>query len=185
MTKIIQPLTPDNTFFVSDTHFGHAGIIRMCNRPYTDIDEMDAALIENWNRVVPEDAHIFHLGDVSWYRNAAKNLFLLRQLNGIKYLLLGNHDKPMKDCTNIFQWQRDYMRIAIMDGDKQIDVALFHYPIASWDKQFHGSYHLFGHTHNMYFPPQKNTMEVGVDNPLMNYSPKSFRDILEILNPAE
>jgi calcineurin-like phosphoesterase family protein len=47
------------TFFISDTHFGHTNICNFTNydgsplRPWDIIEEHDAALIENWNRVVP------------------------------------------------------------------------------------------------------------------------------------
>lgn len=43
-------------FFTSDLHFGHKNIIQYDQRPFSSVDEMDAALIERWNRKVsPED----------------------------------------------------------------------------------------------------------------------------------
>ena len=44
------------TFFTADSHFGHAGIIGMCVRPYFDIEEHDRGLIDNWNAVVAPGA---------------------------------------------------------------------------------------------------------------------------------
>ena len=51
---------PEKTFYTSDTHFCHANIIRLCNRPFKDVDYMNEKLIENWNKVVPEDGTVFH-----------------------------------------------------------------------------------------------------------------------------
>ena len=54
-------------FFTADTHFGHANIIRMCARPYSDIEEMNEAfiaafddiekeIIESWKSTPARDA---------------------------------------------------------------------------------------------------------------------------------
>jgi len=39
-------------FFISDTHFGHENIIRMCRRPFGSVTEMDEALVARWNERV-------------------------------------------------------------------------------------------------------------------------------------
>jgi calcineurin-like phosphoesterase family protein len=83
-------------FLVSDTHFGHTGVCRFTRndgvtklRPWDDADEMDEAMIKNWNdRVRPNDK-VYHLGDVVINRRALKTL---SRLNGDKVLIRGNHD---------------------------------------------------------------------------------------------
>ena len=52
-------------YFTSDPHYGHANIIRYCQRPYASVEAMDAALIANWNRVVTAEDTVYVLGDVS------------------------------------------------------------------------------------------------------------------------
>ena len=42
-------------YFTSDLHFGHKNVNSRCNRPFKDTDEMDSALIENWNRKVKKN----------------------------------------------------------------------------------------------------------------------------------
>lgn len=84
-----------NTFVVSDTHFGHAGVCRFLDdsgnkiRPWTDPDEMDADMIEAWNSVVRPKDKVYHLGDVVINRKA---LPTLHKLHGDKVLIKGNHD---------------------------------------------------------------------------------------------
>ena len=53
----------EHTFFTSDTHFNHANIIKFCNRPFKDVEQMNDVMIANWNGVIGKDDTVFHLGD--------------------------------------------------------------------------------------------------------------------------
>ena len=57
-------------FFTSDLHFGHKNIIRFDNRPFSTVEEMDEALIRNWNAKVSDEDTVYVLGDISWYNDA-------------------------------------------------------------------------------------------------------------------
>lgn len=90
-------------WLISDTHFGHANIIKYCNRPFADAEEMDAVLIENWNRTVKPQDHVYHLGDVAVSPQRLHQV--LPRLLGHKRLILGNHDNhaPMADYVKHFE----------------------------------------------------------------------------------
>lgn len=63
MSSQIPTFAPDEVWFTSDTHFGHENIIRFCNRPFRNAEEMNAELIRRWRETVPKDGIVFHLGD--------------------------------------------------------------------------------------------------------------------------
>lgn len=92
--ELVKPLVLDSSkqgiWFTSDLHFGHANILKFCNRPWETTDEMNADLIKNWNSVVKPDDLVFDLGDFAFASNS-KWKDLLSQLNGHHYLILGNH----------------------------------------------------------------------------------------------
>lgn len=77
-------------WFTSDTHFGHKNVLKYCGRPFKTVEEMDEALIANWNAIVKPDDVIYHLGDVAMSIKAVKRV--LPRLNGHKILIVGNHD---------------------------------------------------------------------------------------------
>lgn len=114
------------TFFTSDTHFGHANIIRYSHRPFIepgDLDvkgdwandfvkrnakrRMDAALVANWNGTVSPDDDVHHLGDFT-FGGSGEAIKYLRQLNFKKfYFVWGNHDKGMRDLQTIIHLYSD------------------------------------------------------------------------------
>ena len=74
----------EKTFFTSDTRFGHANIIKYSERPFRDAQQMDEALIQNWNESVGEDDIVFHLGDFTLGENARRSF---AALNGQIHML--------------------------------------------------------------------------------------------------
>lgn len=116
---------PEHTFFTSDTHFGHANIIRFCNRPFKNVEEMDEALIENWNQVVSEDDTVFHLGDFAFGGSSVWNSIIPR-LNGHINLIIGNHDRK-----NLRQGYMSYFDMVVPQLQIEIEdnsIYLNHYP---------------------------------------------------------
>lgn len=84
------------TFFTSDTHFGHERIITLSNRPFRDVQHMNEMLIKNWNDVVSPTDHVYHLGDVA-LGSFEESMKCVARLNGIKHLVMGNHDRLFVD----------------------------------------------------------------------------------------
>ena len=178
-------------FFTSDTHFGHGNIIEFCGRPFKNAEEMDYKLIENWNKKVPHDGTVYHLGDFAWggYEFWKK---IRNQLNGNIILIKGNHDE--KNMTpsaeqELFDYVTFQMKLEI-EGRK---VYLNHNPFLCYGGTYRDPkslvYQLFGHVHSgpgakgldierlgVLFPTQ---YDVGVDN--NNYEPISWGEVNNII----
>lgn len=78
-------------WFTSDLHIGHTNVVDFCQRPFKDVNEMNEALVRNWNNCVKPTDTIFVLGDLALcpYKEFEP---IARRLNGTKYLVKGNHD---------------------------------------------------------------------------------------------
>jgi len=79
-------------FFTADLHFGHANIIRYCDRPFAGVAEMDEALVQRWNEVVTDADEVWVLGDVAMGQ-IRSSLLHVGRLRGRKVLVPGNHDR--------------------------------------------------------------------------------------------
>jgi calcineurin-like phosphoesterase family protein len=75
---------------VADHHFGHRNIIRYCERPFGDVDEMRETLITRHNDVVGADDLVFLLGDLSM---SGAQAWPVSRLNGRLIAVAGNHDE--------------------------------------------------------------------------------------------
>lgn len=78
-------------WLVSDTHFFHANILKYCNRPFKDVNDMNEELIKRWNAVVGPNDIVHHLGDFCFGKKE-NVMAVLPRLNGKIDIVLGNHD---------------------------------------------------------------------------------------------
>jgi calcineurin-like phosphoesterase family protein len=175
-----------NTFFTSDLHFGHARVIEYSNRPFKNVDEMDEALVANWNAVVQPNDTVYLVGDVSFHRHE-KTLALLSRLQGNIGLILGNHDKKLKpEALRRFAFVKDMYTAKIEDPDagKHSNgvqrIVLCHYALRVWEASHYGAWSLYGHSHgSLPDNPRVKAFDVGVD--CHDYRPISYERVKEIM----
>lgn len=161
----------------ADHHFGHENIIEFCERPYSTVEEMDEDLIAKWNDVVGDGDIVYHLGDFTLGENMNK---YKRKLNGRIYFILPkyHHDKRWLKYNNYIPPLSESQRLDIDLGSAHpFSIHMFHYPIEDWEKKFHGSIHLHGHSHGKARKVERR-IDVGVD--CWNYRPVNLHQILQI-----
>ena len=183
MSNPLPSFSPDQVWFTSDTHFGHENIIRFCNRPFRNAEEMNAELIRRWRETVPKDGIVFHLGD---FAHGSSRLWndILNALPGRKYLILGNHDMKTIRQGFMSHFELVTQQMTIRVGGQAI--VLNHNPFLCYGGSYRDVWQLFGHVHSgpashtgldhprlkMLFPLQ---YDVGVDN--NDFRPVSFAQV--------
>ena len=165
-------------YFISDPHFGHENILKMCQRPFESVEEMNEAMIDAWNQRVTGNDTVFILGDL-FYRCPDPEPFLQR-LKGKKRLIIGNHDSSWMDKVDL---SRYFVSVdpflEITDGMRAI--TLCHYPLLTWKHKLR-TYMVHGHIHNDttsdFFPllvARERVLNAGVE--VNGYRPVTFEEL--------
>jgi calcineurin-like phosphoesterase family protein len=162
-------------FFTSDLHFGHKNIIAYCQRPFFYVEEMNEALIANWNAVVGPNDKVYIIGDISMSYSKTRLKEIFDRLNGIKILIRGNHDRTKnipKEC-----FEQVVERLHLIEED--CDFILVHDPAEASANHMSKQKYLCGHLHSskdrrIYY----NWIDVGVD--ANDYAPISLEEILKL-----
>lgn len=167
-------------YYTGDLHFGHKTILKFDNRPFSDIDEMDRILIENWNSRVTKNDHVYILGDIALH-NEKPYSWYLSQLQGQKHLIVGNHDrKLLKDIEAMGYFVSVDHYLELTDDSKHL--ILSHYPIAEWNGFYKENWHLYGHIHNttngvyQYMKQFDKALNTGCM--INNYIPVTFQELV-------
>ena len=77
-------------FIISDLHLSHTNMA--LKRGFPSVEEHDSFIIASWNYVVSKRDVVWILGDITMEKSSPYHL--LNRLNGIKKVVLGNHDMP-------------------------------------------------------------------------------------------
>lgn len=174
-------------FFSSDHHFFHKNVIQYTNRPFSGIEEMNEAMIQNHNKVVSPQDIVYFVGDFAFTSDEDAVVNILRKMNGEKHFVVGNHDKIMfKDKIrkqfNSFSTSA-HKEIYVPDeaarGGKQA-ITLCHYAMRVWNKSHHGAFHLYGHSHGS-LPDDKRSRSIDVGVDCWDFTPISYDSIKDIM----
>ena len=175
-------------YYISDTHLGDQRVFDKCNRPFSDLDELESEIIKRWNVKVDEGDTVYVLGDIA-EDDYVKAIEIFKGLKGHKHLIVGNHDLKMLDRikeSNAFE-SIEFMKLIDDSGKK---VCLCHYPVMDWIEFSRGGYHVYGHVHNktekndiayvqikQYFK-DKPAFNAGVD--VTNYEPVTLQEMMSL-----
>lgn len=186
-------------YFISDEHYGHANIIKYCSRPFSSIDEMNWALVNNFNSVVNPDDLTYHLGDFSLHEKYVKKL--LPSLNGKHILIAGNHD-IVHSChkKKAIAAKQRYLEYGFLEIHERLiidvpelggEVLLTHMPKSGTTSDVRYEQYrpndwldskllLHGHIHNNgLYDAKKNQLNVGVD--VWNFHPASLDAVINFI----
>jgi len=191
---ILDKITPDvrvemqKIWFTADLHHSHAKIVDICNRPVSHEDHNEWLLKEVFNKYVQKKDEVYIIGDVSFAKRKDAEKWIAH-MNGNKHLILGNHDKNIKNLRN---WAEvtQIKDFTFSRGNLNIHIVLCHYPLASWNRKIYGSMHLYGHVHGR-FENTGLSYDVGIDNTCNKYGifhwlrPLNLYEVLQIMNERQ
>jgi len=146
------------------------------NRPFKTTEEMDEALIANYNSVVKTGDHVWILGDFAW-RDHRK---YLHRLNGKKFLIKGSHDKMNLSTLQLFAEVHEGMVIRMFN---KTSFVLTHCAMRVWERSHYGSINLYGHSHGrlLEYPEYFNKMQMDVGVDVWQFKPVALETILKIM----
>lgn len=197
-------------WFTSDLHFGHARLIEISaarGAAFSSVEEMDEALVANWNDTVADDDTVWVLGDVDMHGKAS-SLAQVERLRGTKVLVCGNHDACWGGFRDGWKQRQRYLDAgfaAVMDfastrlpgarpQDPASRVLLSHFPYVgdSQDEDRHPEFRLrdsgvpllHGHVHEKFreFCSPAGTWGINVGVDVWEYAPVSASRLAEHLH---
>jgi calcineurin-like phosphoesterase family protein len=137
-------------FYIADCHFGHKNILHFDNRPFADLEQMEEVMVMLWNASVRKGDCVYILGDFCWGK-ADEWLRLVKQLNGQKVLIEGNHDLGQypAELKNQFADIAPFKEIVDNGRDNSgRKVLLSHYPQMFYKHANNPKYYMLcGHVH--------------------------------------
>jgi calcineurin-like phosphoesterase family protein len=159
--------------FIADLHLSHANMAK--RRGFSTIEEHDEHIIAKWNSVVTKRDVTYILGDVTMEKSAPYHL--LDRLNGIKHIVLGNHDRR-QDTKKLFDYAESVAGMIQYKG-----IMLTHAPIHPMELEYRFNKNIHGHIHDKVVMKMLDGWEVideryfCVSCERVDYKPKSLKDL--------
>lgn len=147
-------------------HLGHENMAK--HRGFLKAQDMNEYIIYMWNTVVSKNDCVYVLGDITMEKT--RDYPLLKELKGIKNIVLGNHDLK----NHIPELLKYVQGVAGMINYKN-EFILTHCPIHPSELQFRRfRYNIHGHNHDIPIPDKRY---INVSCEQLNYEPIEFEQL--------
>jgi len=123
--------------FIADLHLGHLNMAK--KRGFATAEEHDEHIISQWNKKVHKRSTVYILGDVTM--ESSKPYPLLNRMNGLKRVVLGNHDMA-KDIPELLKYVHSVSGMVRYKG-----IWLTHCPVHERELEFRVPRNIHGHIH--------------------------------------
>jgi calcineurin-like phosphoesterase family protein len=124
--------------FIADLHLSHTNMA--LKRGFSTVEEHDEYIIEKWNSVVHKRDVTYILGDVTMEKSSPYEL--LNRLNGVKHVVLGNHDRR-QDIKKLLEYVDSVAGMVQYKG-----IMLTHCPIHPMELDYRFNKNIHGHIHD-------------------------------------
>lgn len=167
------------TFFIADTHFGHANILKYTRGQFATIEEHDEHIIARWNSVVRPNDTVYLLGDAVMNRRCLPTLW---RLQGKKILIAGNHDDfPARELLSYFDDVRS-LKAFKKHGFVATHVPLHPHCLDRWPVNVHGHLHDLRVNAHQLAVAFTDLRYVCVSCEQVDYTPIALPELLERMN---
>jgi calcineurin-like phosphoesterase family protein len=154
---------------ISDPHFGHLNMA--IRRGFNDQHEMNELMVERWNSVVGKRDVTYILGDITMEKES--EYYWLDSLNGIKKVILGNHDKP-QHVQKLLKHVNSVAASKYWTVKGVGNVIITHIPIHPSELEYRFKFNIHGHVHG-------NTIDddryINVSAEVIDYIPRTLEEL--------
>ena len=164
-------------FVTSNLQLGRPNAIKKFKRPFEDVNEMNNAIIRNWNRVVSEGDLVYHLGNFAWDPKTAQDA--ISALKGNIRFIEGEHDESIAYLDEKQMLPKNAKIVSRIEVDHNVMCTLSYWPMLTWPKSESDYYSVIGIPDDKYkSDPEKMIINVNADK--WNYTPQELNKTIDI-----
>ena len=158
------------TRYIADLHLSHTNMA--IKRGFSTTEEHDQYIIQKWNSVVRKKDITYILGDITMEKSSPYHL--LDKLNGIKHVVLGNHDRR-QHVTKLLEHVH-----SVAGMTKVKNIILTHCPIHPMEMDYRFTHNIHGHIHDktVMISGEIDKRYICVSCEHIDYTPKSLEELL-------
>lgn len=166
-------------FVTSDLFIGRENIIKLANRPFKSVNEMNMTLINNWNNKVTNDDIVYVLGNLAWDPLTAE--VVVSKLNGKIFVMLGQYDDSLNEIAKYHQGKINIIPYQIV-ADSESNIVFSHWPLTIWSGKDMGHIHVHGHAYNSMKTDLTKENRVNVCTDHWQFAPIDLNYIIELIH---